>query len=299
MKVLHTVAEARSEVRAAKAAGKRIVLVPTMGALHEGHRALLAAGRGAGEVLALSIFVNPLQFGPSEDLSAYPRPFGRDLEVARGSGVDLVFAPPAGEVYPQGFETFVDQRKLPNHLCGVSRPGHFRGVLTVVLKLFHILEPDVAIFGEKDWQQLQTIRRMVQDLDLAVEVRAHPIVRERSGLARSSRNAYLSRAGRAAAALVRRALEAGRLALDRGARDPGRIRAAMARVLARSPLLVPEYAAVADPETLEDLSAVADRALLALAVRVERARLIDNLVWRAAPRVARAGARRKGRKPLS
>lgn len=302
MKVLRTIAEARAAVRAERAKGRRIVLVPTMGALHAGHRALLAAGRKAGDVLVLSIFVNPIQFGPSEDLSAYPRPIERDLEMAEQEGADLVFLPEAREMYASDFETFVDQKRLPNHLCGLARPGHFRGVLTVVLKLFHVLEPDVAVFGEKDRQQLLVIRRMVRDLDLPVEILAHPTVREPSGLARSSRNAYLSKAGRRAAPRLWKALQAGKRLLDRGVRDPAKVRSAMAGAFKGEPLAQPDYIAVVDPGTLEDLREVGAGALLALAVRVEKARLIDNLLWEAPARPAaarQAPASRGRRKPLS
>ncbi len=273
-----------------------------MGALHEGHRSLLRAGRNAGDVLVLSLFVNPMQFGPAEDLAGYPRPLERDLRMAEEEGVDIVFVPPPEEMFRPTAETFVDQKRLPNHLCGLSRPGHFRGVLTVVLKLFHIVAPDVAIFGEKDRQQLLVIRRMVEDLDLGVEIRSHPTVREPSGLARSSRNAYLSKAGRRAAPRLCKALLAGRRLLDRGVKDPAKIRSAMANIFKGEPLAEPDYIAVVDADTLEDLREIGDRAILALAVRVEKARLIDNLLWEAParkPAARKAPASRGRRKPLS
>lgn len=302
MKVFRTIAETRAAVRVERVRGRRIAFVPTMGALHEGHRALLRAGRKAGDVLVLSIFVNPTQFGPAEDLTGYPRPLESDLRMAEEEGVDIAFVPAAEEMYRPTAETFVDQKRLPNHLCGLARPGHFRGVLTVVLKLFHIVEPDVAIFGEKDRQQLLVIRRMAEDLDLPVEIRSHPTVREASGLARSSRNAYLSKAGRRAAPRLCRALQAGRRLLDRGVKDPAKIRSAMAAAFKGEPLAEPDYVAVVDADTLEDLREVGDRAILALAVRVEKARLIDNLLWEAParkPAARRAPASRGRRKPLS
>lgn len=252
-----------------------VALVPTMGALHDGHRALLRAGRTLADSVVVSIFVNPLQFGPGEDLASYPRTFDADLAACRDEGVALVFAPTAGVVYPRSPLVTVSAGPLGEVLEGASRPGHFDGVLTVVTKLFSLVGPDVAIFGEKDAQQLVLIRRMVSDLDLPVHVVGVPTVREPDGLARSSRNAYLTPAQRRPAAALSRALRAGAAAAGQG---PEAVRRAAAAVLSGEPGIVLDYLALVDPTDLQHVDAAYEGpALLAVAARVGTTWLIDNV----------------------
>ena len=279
-RVLTTVAEMRAETRAARAAGRRIAFVPTMGYLHRGHASLLEAARRHGDVAVLSIFVNPAQFGPKEDLSRYPRDLPGDLEVARTAGADLVFHPEAADMYPAGYQTYVQVRELEQGLCGGSRPGHFIGVATVVLKLLHIVEPHVAIFGEKDFQQLQVIRRMVRDLHLDVDIVGMPIVREDDGLALSSRNSYLSQGERTRALALSRALGAARDRFAAGARRAGAIVDAARAVIGDAEGVRLDYLELRDAETLASLAAADDvsrPAVLAVAAFVGRTRLIDNV----------------------
>src|SRR5512144_1943716 len=226
--------------------GRRIAVVPTMGALHDGHLALLRAARGKADVVILAIFVNPTQFGPSEDLAKYPRDEAGDIAKARTCGIDLAFCPDAASMYPAGAQTFIEVRELQKPMCGASRPGHFAGVATIVAKLFHVTNPHVAVFGEKDFQQLAIIRRMVRDLDLGIEIVGVPIVREADGLAMSSRNAYLSAAERTAARCVSRALAAGRTAFGAGERRADALLAAVHVVLAAEPLARVDYAELVD-----------------------------------------------------
>ncbi|HWP35546.1 MAG TPA: pantoate--beta-alanine ligase [Thermodesulfobacteriota bacterium] len=266
-------------------AGRRIAFVPTMGALHEGHLALLRAARGLGDVLVLSIFVNPTQFHRPDDFRLYPRTLERDLSLAESVGVDCVFTPEAEAMYPAGHQTWVQPGPLAERLCGPFRPGHFRGVCTVVASLFHIVQPHVAVFGEKDFQQLQIIRRMVRDLHMPVEIVAHPTVRDRDGLACSSRNERLSPADRAAALVIPRALEAARALYEAGERRGLALRAAVARVIGAAPArpgggqsVRLEYCHVCDPETLEDVDRVEGPVLVAVAAHVGSVRLIDNIL---------------------
>jgi len=275
--LVRTRAEVRAWVAARRREGKRIGLVPTMGYLHAGHLSLVDRARRTADAVAMSIFVNPLQFGPSEDLDRYPRNLERDLELAGGAGTELVFAPPAGEMYPHGEPrvSILPDAEIGGRMDGGSRPGHFRGVLTVVAKLFGIFTPDVAVFGQKDWQQATLIRRMVADLDIAVEVDVAPIVREPDGLAMSSRNVYLSPQERASARALSRALEAVRARYAAGERDAAVLRNALWSGIS-APGVDPEYAVVADPETLADAERAGHGTLLAVAARVGSTRLIDN-----------------------
>ncbi len=263
---------------AAARAGEGIALVPTMGALHDGHLALVRDAVRRAPATVVSIFVNPAQFGPNEDFARYPRDLDRDRQLLAEAGCRAIFAPAAREMYPDGFQTWIEVSDLDRHLCGPHRPGHFRGVATVVLKLFNIVRPGVAVFGEKDYQQLQVIRRMVRDLDLAVEVVGHPTVREPDGLAMSSRNAYLSKEERTRALGLIRALRTGEAAVAGGEKRPAAVREAMLGVLFRAGIDRIDYAAVADPDTLADVDEIGSRVLLAMAVRLGRTRLIDNLV---------------------
>jgi pantoate--beta-alanine ligase len=259
-------------------AGKRIAFVPTMGYLHQGHVSLLEAARTRGDVLVLSIFVNPTQFGPREDLSRYPRDLDGDLARARAAGVDVAFVPEPGSMYPPGYQTFVEVRELAQPLCGASRPGHFAGVATVVVKLFHLVQPHVALFGEKDFQQLQLIKRMVRDLDLPVDVVGLPIVREPDGLALSSRNAYLSADERVRALALQRGLCAARTLFQGGERDPARLVGAARAVLDGTPGVRLDYLELRDAETLAQVEGPVTRgSVLAVAAFVGTTRLIDNL----------------------
>ena len=272
-----TKAEVRAWANTARAAGERTALVPTMGYLHEGHLSLLRRAREAADRVAMSIFVNPLQFGPTEDLARYPRDLERDLELARGAGADLVFTPSVAEMYPGGepWVAVVPERGA-DLLDGASRPGHFRGVLTVVAKLFGIFTPDVAVFGQKDYQQLTLIRRMVADLDLGVRVLAGPIVREPDGLAMSSRNTYLTPDQRRDSLALRAALERAEAAFAAGGRDAAAYRALLRE--ADGPGVELEYAEVVDPETLAPVADVRPGTVAVLAGRVGNTRLIDNTI---------------------
>ncbi|MGE0731903.1 MAG: pantoate--beta-alanine ligase [Acidimicrobiia bacterium] len=278
MELVHTIAEVRARHDAARAAGRTVGLVPTMGFLHDGHRSLMeAAGRDCGFVTT-TIFVNPLQFGPNEDLDAYPRDLEGDLKLAEEAGVDLVFAPTVAEMYPHGaVATSVRVNGLADQLEGASRPGHFDGVATVVAKLFAIAGPCRAYFGEKDYQQLQIVTRMAADLSMPVTVVGCPTVREPHGLARSSRNAYLDEAERQAAGVLKRALDAGVAAIEAGERATDRVEARMADVVAGEPRATLDYAKVVDATTLEHGAGLDGPVRLLIAARVGAARLIDNV----------------------
>jgi pantoate--beta-alanine ligase len=280
MRVIETVNEMRVARREIASLGG---FVPTMGYLHAGHLSLARAARAECATVVASIFVNPAQFGPNEDLSRYPRDLPRDLNLLASAGVDLVFTPTAAEMYPAGFATYVEPGgALTERLEAAARPGHFRGVATVVTKLFQIVAPDVAYFGQKDAQQVAVIRRMIADLNLPVELRVLPTVRERDGLAMSSRNAYLNTEERAAAVVLYRALAAGQALI---ASDPAasaqRVIEAMRGVIAAEPRARLEYADVCDPDTFAPLEALRAPAILAIAARVGPARLIDNFLLRA------------------
>jgi pantoate--beta-alanine ligase len=276
--VARTVAEVREAVREARAAGKTVALVPTMGYLHEGHLSLLDEARARADVVMMSIFVNPLQFGPAEDLDRYPRDLDRDLALAATRGTELVFAPAAAEMYPHGEPAVqVVPGPLAERLCGAARPGHFRGVLTVVAKLFGIFQPDVAVFGQKDLQQATLIRRMVDDLDIPVRVEVAPIVREPDGLAMSSRNVYLSKTERERSLALSRGLGRALALWSGGEADAATLRAALWKEMA-APGVEPEYAEVVDPRTLERVERAVPGTVMAVAARVGRTRLIDNAI---------------------
>jgi len=252
-------------------------LVPTMGYLHDGHLSLVDRARRENATVAASLFVNPTQFGPSEDLSRYPRDLDRDRALLEARGCDLLFAPARDEMYPKGFDTFVDVGSISAPLEGERRPGHFRGVATVVLKLFDIVQPQRAYFGQKDAQQLAVLRRMVRDLDVPVEIVGCPIVREADGLAMSSRNSYLRPAERRAATVLYRALCAARDLWTSGERDAETLRVRMRAVLDAEPLARTDYVSVADAENLQELARIEGPALLSMAVFLGKTRLIDNL----------------------
>jgi len=275
MQVVRTIAEVRAIRRALPGTWG---FVPTMGYLHEGHLSLVRRARAENDHVAVSIFVNPTQFGPHEDYNRYPRDLERDLRLLEPLGVDLVFAPSVEEMYPPGFQTWVIVEGVSRPLEGAARPGHFRGVATVVTKLFNIVQPDRAYFGQKDAQQAVVIRRMVQDLNIPVEIVVCPTVREPDGLAMSSRNTYLNPEERRAATVLFRALQAAKARYEQGERDAERLREAMREVIQAEPLARLDYVSVADPETLQELDRVEDRALLSLAVYIGKTRLIDNIL---------------------
>ncbi len=250
-----------------------------MGSLHEGHLALVRRARSENRVLVVSIFVNPTQFGPSEDYGAYPRDMERDLALLKSEGTDLVFAPPAEEIYPPGYATWIDLPNRAYRLEGEHRPSHFRGVATVVSKLFNIVEPDVAYFGQKDGQQVAVIRRMVADLNMDVQMRVVPTVREADGLALSSRNVYLSEEERRAAPTVFRSLSRAQELCAGGERSAEVLRAVVRSMLEAEPLVgAIDYVSIADPDTLEEMDSVRSPAMVSAAVRIGRARLIDNVM---------------------
>jgi len=279
MQVVHDIAAVRRHVARARAAGRTIGLVPTMGALHEGHVSLIRRAVQRCDYVVVTIFVNPTQFGPGEDLDQYPRTLEADKAKAQAAGADLIFAPSAAEMYGPHFDTYVVPETLGSVLCGASRPGHFRGVCTVVAKLFNIIAPDVAVFGQKDAQQAVLIRRMVADLNFPLAVDVTPTVREPDGVAMSSRNAYLSPGERAEAVCLYRALESARQIIDAGERHADAVRRAMADVIAAAKSARIDYIELVDAATLEPLTDLAGRSvLIALAVHVGPARLIDNLV---------------------
>ncbi|MBE7413908.1 MAG: pantoate--beta-alanine ligase [Deltaproteobacteria bacterium] len=275
-RVVTSISEMRAASFEARSKGKTVVLVPTMGCLHDGHRALLKKGRAEGGLLVMSLFVNPSQFGPAEDFASYPRDLDRDLKIASEEGVDIVFAPDAGEMYPPGFSTWVEVEGLSNRLCGASRPGHFRGVATVVLKLFNAVQPQKAVFGLKDFQQFRIIERMVRDLDLPVEVIGVETVREPDGLAMSSRNSYLTPDERMAARAIPDSLRAAREAVGAGVQESRKIVEKVKKIIEGEPLAVLEYIKVCDGESLEDSEEASSGSVLFLAVRIGKARLIDN-----------------------
>ncbi len=278
MKVLETVGQMRAACRALKRDGKRLGFVPTMGALHEGHLSLVRAARRQCQAVAVSIFVNPTQFGPNEDFSKYPRTFEKDKQLLEAEKVDLIFAPSVEEMYPGGAKTFVHVEEMSKRLCGRSRPGHFRGVTTVVNKLFNIVEPDLAFFGQKDAAQCAILRRMVRDLAMRVQIIVCPIVRETDGLAMSSRNAYLSAAERKQATILHRALMRVQFLADKGERSSEKLIAAAREIFAEEPDVRMDYVEIVDHDTLEPMSDVSRGALVAVAAFVGKTRLIDNVV---------------------
>ena len=274
--VVETIAEMRRLTRGPRRSDETIGLVPTMGALHAGHLSLIERARAECDRVAVSLFINPTQFNQATDLESYPRSFNADRSACEQTGVDWLFAPRANEMYPGEPRAFVEVEKLTSGLCGAFRPGHFRGVTTIVAKLFHIVQPDRAYFGEKDFQQLAVIRRMVRDLDFPVEIVPCPIVRETDGLAMSSRNARLSADERRAAAVLRRALTAAQTGVAAGETDAQAIREITSNVLQAEPLARVEYVEIVDPETLEPLVHVTQETRMALAVWIGDVRLIDN-----------------------
>jgi pantoate--beta-alanine ligase len=278
MQIIEQIAAMRAWSENERRQSRRIVFVPTMGSLHEGHLCLVRDAKTRGERVVVSIFINPMQFGPSEDFAKYPRDLQRDRALLENIGVDVLFHPTVAEIYPDGYQTHIEVENLSLPLCGTVRPGHFRGVATVVAKLFNIVRPHVAIFGEKDFQQLQVVRRLVRDLSMDVEIVGHPIVREADGLAMSSRNAYLTAEERQAAVCLSRALCKAEKRVRRGETSAAALLRVVVAELSREPLAKVEYAKLCDPESLLEIDRIQGAAVLALAVCFGRARLIDNRV---------------------
>lgn len=278
MKIFSTIDEMRAASRAVRRSGKQLGLVPTMGALHEGHLSLVRAARAASDVVAASIFVNPTQFGPNEDLATYPRSFDRDCQLLEREGVSFVFAPSVEEMYPPDAVTWVTVEELSGKLDGRSRPGHFRGVTTVVSKLLHIVEPDKAFFGQKDAAQVAVIRRMVRDLNLPVEIVVCPIVREPDGLAMSSRNAYLSPDQRQQALVLHRSLVRVEQLASAGERNSSRLIHAARDEFSKEPAVRLDYFEIVNPDSLDPVEDVSKGALVAVAAYVGTTRLIDNIL---------------------
>ncbi len=277
MIIAETINEVRAQVHEWKRQGLKVGLVPTMGYLHEGHASLVRESVRRCDKTVASVFVNPTQFAPNEDLATYPRDFARDCEILEREGCDMVFHPSVEEMYPEGFATYVEiQSEMPKQLCGKTRPIHFRGVCTVVCKLFNIATPDMAFFGEKDAQQLAIVRRMVRDLSIGVEIVGCPIVREADGLAKSSRNAYLSEKERSAALVLSKAVSLGKKMTEEGERDASKVVAAMRALIEAEPLARIDYVSAVDGETMAPVKEISDRTLVALAVYIGKTRLIDN-----------------------
>jgi len=275
MKVVTTLEELR-QIR--QTLPNPLGFVPTMGFLHEGHLSLVRAAKAACQSVAVSIFVNPTQFGPSEDLAAYPRDLQRDLALLKAEGVDLVWAPTPEVMYPEGYQTWVEVTEVTQPLEGGMRPGHFKGVATVVAKLFNAVQPQAAFFGQKDAQQAVVIQRMVKDLNMPIELHICPIMREADGLAMSSRNTYLSPIERQAALVLSRSLKAGKSAYEAGERNAEKLKQAVLSVLEAEPLARVQYVSCADPNSLQELSGAFEQVLISMAVYVGKTRLIDNIV---------------------
>ena len=281
LRVVQTVSEMQKIADEMRNDGIRIGLVPTMGCFHQGHLSLIRQIRRVSDRTVVSIFVNPIQFSPEEDYSAYPQDLGRDVSLVEKLGAELVFAPSEEEIYPDGYSTYIEVEKLTNQLCGLSRPGHFRGVTTVVCKLFLAVKPHVAVFGQKDAQQAIVIRKMVCDMNLDVEIMLSPIVRETDGLAMSSRNTYLSPEERLEAPVLFQSLQEAQMLVEQGERRTWVVVEAMRRRISQKSLAQIEYVAAVNNENLKPLEKLSGKVLLALAVRFGKARLIDNLVVQA------------------
>lgn len=280
MQVVKTIQEVRDIVKAWRREGLTVGLVPTMGYLHEGHQSLIARSVAENDRTVVSVFVNPIQFGPTEDLEAYPRDLERDKALVERTGGDLVFNPEPQEMYPPHFTTFVDTTETTELLCGARRAGHFRGVCTVVTKLLNIVKPDRAYFGQKDAQQLSTVRRMVRDLDMDVEIVPCPIICEEDGLAKSSRNTYLNAEERKAALILSKSLRLGRDAVERGERDAKKVTAIISDSLLTEPMAKVDYVEVVDLENVQRVDKIEGETLVAIAVYIGKTRLIDNFIWK-------------------
>jgi pantoate--beta-alanine ligase len=277
MKTIENIQRMQTFIKMLKKEGRTIGFVPTMGYLHDGHISLMRAAKTHTDVVAASIFVNPLQFGPSEDFEKYPRDFARDEELAAKAGVDVIFYPRKEDMYPAGYSTYVEVAGMSQVLCGASRPGHFRGVTTVITKLFSIIRPDIAYFGQKDAQQAAIIKKMVEDLNMGIDIKVLPTVREADGLAMSSRNVYLSKTERRDAVVLYESLKKAEEMIRGGARDPKAIIKTIEEMIRASPTSKIDYISIVDAKTLKDVKTIAGEVLVALAVFMGRTRLIDNI----------------------
>lgn len=278
MEIIVQTKEMQQRAEQQRRQGTTIAFVPTMGFLHEGHLSLMREGRKRGDCLVTSIFVNPTQFGPAEDYDRYPRDLKQDLKLIQGAGVDICFTPAAAEIYPDGFQTSVEVERVTRNLCGISRPGHFRGVTTVVAKLFNIVKPHLALFGQKDYQQLIAIKQMVKDLNLDIEVIGMPTIRESDGLAMSSRNTYLNPKKRKEAARLYRSLLKGKELFAQGERSAATILQEVRSIIEEDKAAVIDYVKICDAHTLEDIEEIKGEAVIALAVKMGKTRLIDNII---------------------
>lgn len=279
MKIESTVNAVRSQVKEWKKSGLTVGFVPTMGYLHEGHASLIKAARANNDKVVVSIFVNPMQFGPTEDLASYPRDLEKDSALCESLGVDMIFHPQPEEMYHESFSSYVDMNVLTQELCGLSRPVHFRGVCTVVNKLFNIVQPDRAYFGQKDAQQLAIIRHMVDDLNMDIEIVGCPIIREEDGLAKSSRNTYLSEEERKAALILSKSIFLGREMVEKGETSTEKVVGAMKELIASEPLAKIDYVKAVDGLTMQQICEVKKPMLVAIAVYIGSTRLIDNFIW--------------------
>ena len=278
MRIVESIKDVRATVKEWKAKGLKVGFVPTMGYLHEGHRSLMEEARKHNDKVVVSIFVNPMQFGPTEDLESYPRDLEKDAKLCEGVGVDLIFHPEPEEMYEKGFCSYVDMNGLTTELCGKTRPTHFRGVQTVVLKLFNIVKPDNAYFGQKDAQQLAVIKRMVADLNVDVKITGCPIIREEDGLAKSSRNTYLNAEERQAALILSKSLAIGKKLIEQGEKNAAVIKKAIADNIATEPLAKIDYVDVVDFATITPVDTIGESVLVAIAVYIGKTRLIDNFI---------------------
>ncbi|MBA4392384.1 MAG: pantoate--beta-alanine ligase [Desulfobacca sp.] len=278
MKTIKEINQMQAMADEFRQAGKKIALIPTMGALHEGHLSLMDYGRKKADIVVVSIFVNPIQFGPKEDFEKYPRDLAGDSQMTEKRGVDIIFSPETGAFYSQSFQTYVSVEGVTQNLCGASRPGHFRGVTTVVCKLFHIVKPHLAIFGQKDFQQVCAIQQMVEDLNMDIEVVGRPTVREADGLAMSSRNVYLSPEERVSAQSLSRALKEAQALFQKGERKTVVLLNQVLSLIKQHTNIIIDYAKICHPKTLEENSVIEGRGVLALAVWCGTTRLIDNCV---------------------
>ena len=278
MKIVSTIEEVRNQVKEWRKEGQKIGFVPTMGYLHEGHMSLIDAA-GENDKVVVSIFVNPMQFGPNEDLASYPRDLEHDAAMCEAHGVDLIFHPTPEEMYGESFYSYVDMNVLTQELCGLSRPVHFRGVCTVVAKLFNIVTPDKAYFGQKDAQQLAIIKRMVKDLNMPLQIVGCPIVREEDGLEKSSRNTYLSKEKRKAALVLSRSIFLGKEMVEKGERDAKKVITAMTAEIEKEPLAKIDYVKMVDLETMQQVETIEGGILTAIAVYIGKTRLIDNFMF--------------------
>jgi pantoate--beta-alanine ligase len=278
MKIIKRINEMQSSVKEIKSRGMSIGFVPTMGYLHEGHLSLVRESLRKADVTVVSIFVNPAQFGPKEDFKEYPRDLGRDSEVLEKAGVDYLFVPETDEIYPQGYKTAVGFHDLQDKLCGRSRPGHFQGVCTIVLKLFNIIDPDISFFGQKDAQQSIILKRMIKELNLGVKIDVLPIIREEDGLALSSRNKYLTQEERKAALVLSKSLKEAQLMIAKGQRDSAAIIKGMKEIIGREPLVKMDYVEIVDMDNLDPVPRIEKEVLAAVAVFIGKIRLIDNTI---------------------